>query len=212
MERSIAGEAQISGHSNSTIVDVERLLTCVVGKMQSEIIIHAEDQPFWEYYYTKEDCYTSVCVQKTAVNNSSFECKIYTPPLRAASALRNLTSPLLAEDLIGRIASFANPVERCRPCHEVTFKPNFLEKCSAPAIEGTLEEQKENFDRVLEEVQREGGTCRTQHTASAKSLPLESCMHVGLFTEIEGGNNARFASMRYRAKNRARRFAACYAV
>lgn len=193
-----AGAVQVSGHLDGAAVDAKELLSCLIGDTETKIIIRSEDHGFWDYYYTKEDFYTSYRDGKV----TPFTCKPHTLPLKAAYALSNLTNPPLSEDIIRLIAGFNSSPERCRLCHGLVFTPKFLGKCSAPSIEGPREERRQRFEMVQKEAHEEGGSCSVRLSSSAKVLPLDVCMGDGVTRER--------SDIPY-FKN-AKRFGACYVL
>jgi len=179
----IAGKVQTAGHPDRAVVDDKPLLACVIGNTETEdsriiplqvIIIQSEDQDLWDYYYTKAVFYTSYLDGQS----TPFNCKTLTPPL-------NNSSP-----------------ERCSQCHTGIFKPEFLGKCSAPSIEGPIEERRKRFEKVQKEVNEQGGSCQVRLSASTKELPLHDCMGVGVPSEEIDAPYF----------ENAKRFGACYAL
>merc|ERR1712129_86995 len=84
VQRAIAVEAQFSGSSDLAVIDDNTFLSCAIGKSMDKIIIHVDDRPLWEYFYTKEDYYSTYGNGTTL----SIDCKPYTAP-NPSAVLRN---------------------------------------------------------------------------------------------------------------------------
>jgi len=186
IKRVIAQEIQSSGHSVDAVADDKELLACVVAGTMDKIIIEGKDKPFWDYYYTKGDYFTTITAhrkimsplveqitQKNLVslshrnpNPRSIDCETYTPPPKPSSTLRNLTTALLR---------FDSSAVHCRPCGFSSFTVKFLEMCSRAR---TIEQ----FNMVNEHVEKKGGSCKVSHYMRnpLSHNTLQSCMKLNL--------------------------------
>lgn len=195
LKRANTHKLRISGPSDSSVPNGEKLLACVIGEKKHKIIIKEKDAPFWDYFYTKEDHYSLFRHGKS----QSVKCIPYTPPPKPSSALRNLTAPALGDDMIGLVASFVDSALNCRPCRVVDFGLRFLDECNTPSIGGPPKEQRQEFQQVSNKVIEQGGTCSFQKLDVKDGHTLQSCMRLG----------SPFADMSHEYFEDMNRFASC---
>lgn len=179
IKQGIVHEVRATRSSEDADGPDQQLLACVVGEARQKILIKQKDEPFWIYYYTKEELYYFWRDAKA----QSIKCKPYTP---RSSVLAHLTTHPLPEEMLGIIASFDDSTLDCGPCHLVTFNPKFLDKCSTPGTEVLTEGQREEFKKTQDKLRKEGGSCKVLQNSYAQSgQTLQSCMRLG---QRYGGN------------------------
>lgn len=166
ISRGIA-DLQASGHFQgkgmTAVIDDGSLLACKTHPetdfWEERLIIQGKDKHFVEYDY--------------AVDNLLYEestppiiCKPFALPPKPSSALRNLTTPPLPQDVIGMIAASIHGVQ-CESCRLFKLNMTFFERCRAALALN-------QWARVNKKVKEEGGSC--EPSMSWKWQTLQSCM------------------------------------